>query len=326
MKLSLGFKDRYMRRRSVVLEVLAGGNIDAVAKDFGVSRASVYNWVREYSSSGTKQLIRADGDRRFSMPGLTPFTTLNFIRQAVVRNPDWSADKLAEYLGAMGREIQPRTLRNIFKQLGIGTASARRSKAAEWLHGRSVAQEFSDEELDILSKLGALPLEELRGSRPGEVLVQDRVKFPKGFCDQPLALELIIDTFAPMRRIYATLGPPCDRLSMDALDEVKTSYHRAGIRIMRICTPRKAHYADELDAFDYPRAVVDEMKAGHVVRPVNAKEFDSRIKDLWDVMRAQWLAPKRKMSKSSQLSFQALDDDLEEWLQEWRSHPRLQLA
>lgn len=317
----LNFKNRYLRRRAVVMAVLDGGHIDAVATEFGVSRASVYNWVRAHEVTGATGLVHPSGDKRFAWPGLTPFATLNFIRAAVVRHPGWSADKLAKYLGEMGREIQPRTLRNMFKQLGVSSARSRRSKASEWRLSSSAELEISEEDLVFLSELDALPSGEVKGRRPGEVLVQDRVKLPKGLCDEPMAVELVIDTFAPMRRIFATLGPPCDQLSLDALDEARAIYQREGLKIQRLCTPRKAQYAEELGAFDYPRAVVNEMRAGHHVRPVNAKKFDSRIQEAWNHMLLHWLKPMKKKFMSPQ-PFAALESDLEEWIKDFRLRPR----
>jgi transposase len=315
MENSSGFRQRFLLRRNVVAAVLSGGHPDAVAKEFGVSRASVYNWVREHNESGVKKLTHADGDKRFAMPGLTPFRTLNFIRHVVVRHPDMSADHLSEYLGSMGRDVSPRTLRNIFCKLGISSANARRSKAFEWQHGQLVDQEISDDELkEILSGLDDLPPGELKGHRPGEVLVQDRVKFPKGYCDEALVLELIVDTFAPMTRVYASLAPAGDQLSVDALSKVQACYTDQGFKIHKICTPRRQQYAGDLGAFAYPKWFDEHLELVLEVRPANSKSADSRIKAAWSLLRSGWLKSMPTRLALGDRHRKQIDGDLQVWL------------
>ena len=317
MNSPLSFKNRYMRRRSVVLAVLNGGHIDAVAREFGVSRASAYNWVRDYHESGATKLIHKDGDKRFALPGLTPYTTMRFVRSVVCVDPSRSADQLAEYLGSMGRYIPPRTVRNIFKELDISSADERLLQAMEWRDDVDPAQELSDEELDFMRALDALPAGELKGCRPGEVLVQDRVKVPKGICDGPLAMEIVVDTFSPLKRVYTTIGSSNHQLSIAALMDVRTKYKRDGIEILKVFTPRKAQYSKDVGVTDYPRILDNDFHIGHVVRPINSKEFDSRIRAVWDRMLRDWVAPMRKKFKSAQ-PITVVEDELEDWLQEVR--------
>lgn len=309
------FRERFLRRRNVVMAVLSGGHPDAVAKEFGASRATVYNWVREHNDNGSKKLIHAEGDKRFSFPGLTPFTTLNFIRHVVSRNPDMSADHLAEYLGTMGRGVSPRTLRNIFSELGVSSASARRSKAFEWRHGQFPEQEISDDELkQPLSGLDDLPPGELKGNRHGDVLVQDRVKFPTGHCDEPLVLELIVDTFAPMKRIYASLASPSDQLSRDALSKVLAIYEGEGFKIHKVCTPRKHQYSGELGAVAYPKWFNENPAQVLEVRQANSKTADSRIKAVWSLLRSEWLKTMPTRLASGELHLNQIEGDLQLWL------------
>lgn len=304
-----------MHRRAVVIAIISGGHIDAVAKEFGVSRASAYNWVRDYNESGAKQLIHAAGDKRFALPGLTPFATLNFIQAAVVRNPTWSADKLSEFLGSMGREIQPRTLRNIFKALGISSACARLSKASTWRQGRYETQEFSEVELvEILSELDGLAPEEVKGRRQGDVLVQDRIKFPKDYCAEPFALELIVDTFAPLKRIYAMVGQPSHSLSVDALSHVEAEYSDQGFKIHKICTPRKQQYSGDLGAVAYPKWFEKHLEQVLDVRPANSKTADSRIKGAWLLLKSEWLKTLPTRLTPGALGLDQIEGDLQVWL------------
>ena len=315
MEKALSIKEKYFRRRDVVHSILSGGHVDAVAKEFGVSRASAYNWMRDYNENGAKQLIHADGDKRFAMPGLTPFTTLNFIRHVVVRNPDMSADRLSEHLGTMGRDVSPRTLRNMFSEMGISSASARRSQAFDWRHGQLAEKEFSDDELtQILSGPDGLQPGELKGRRPGDVMVQDRIKFPKGFCDQSLALELIVDTFAPMKRIYVSLASPSDQLSRDALSKVLATYKDDGFNIHKVCTPRKHQYSGELGAIAYPKWFNENPAQVLEVRQANSKTADSRIKVAWSFVKLGWLKTMQTRLPAADRSQNQIEIDLQGWL------------
>ena len=313
-------RERFERRRDVVAAVLAGSAPKAVAKEFGVSLASVYNWINEAKADGTKALVHDQGDKRFALGRLTPWSTLNLVKSAVQRRPGWSADKLSAFLGTMGRDIPPRTLRNMFRRLGLGTATERQAAAKAWRKdGRIVEPEIPDHELvDVLSQLEALPDGEDRGRAPGEVLVQDRIKFPVGFCEASLAIELIIDTFAPSRRIFALIGPPSNQLAVDALNATIALYRTEGVVIKKVCTPRKAQYARELGAFEYPEELAVAPRIEQLVRPVNSKSFDSRVRDAWNLMKETWLTPKWKQCREAKLTAAELADDLEQWLQHRR--------
>lgn len=315
----MNLKERFAFRREIVKFVLGGGHPDAVAKEHGVSRASVYNWVREYKEGGARQLIHPDGDKRFALPGLTPFTTIRLVRAIVDRHPTWSADKMAEFLSSMGQEIHPRTLRNIFNRLGIGSKKDRQKAAAAFRSYGVQDEEFSDDDLRlILAELDSLNSGEEKGSRPEEVLVQDRVKFPKGVCSEPLAMELIVDTFAPHKRIFATFGQAGVELSVSALIDIKRRYEGNGEAIVKICTPRKAQYSRDLGAFDYPNFLQWGMGAEQSVRPINAKYFDSRIQSTWEVIQHEWLKPLKRVSQSLE-SVVFIEDSLEDWLYVRRS-------
>lgn len=308
--MGLNYKVRALRRRDVVMAVRSGGHPDAVAQEFGVSRASVYNWVKDYQVQGAKGLVKERGDRRFSLEQKTPFETMRLVQAILLRYPEYSADKLSAYFDSWGMKVSSRTLRNVFKRLGVSTAQQRRNGAFQ--------PDYSDisvEELDRV--INEIELEERMtpsGRKHGHLLVQDRVKFPKGFCDEPLAIELIVDTFAPTRRIYAMLAAPSDQLSVDAFEEVERIYKRHGYKIHKVCTPRKQQYAGDLGAVAFPRRFKDPLSSIHEVRPVKAKTADARIKAAWALLKTRWLktVPTRLATKDRK-PWQ-IENDLEEWL------------
>lgn len=314
MKNLLSFQERFILRRNVVRAALSGCHPDAVATEFGVSRASVYNWMREDNEGGSKKLLHAAGDKRFSFPGMTAFETLRFIRQRVLRDPEMSADNVAKFMNSWGYAVSPRTMRNCFKRLGFSSAIERRKKAYDWRNTGSVA-EISDEELlEIMSSLEDLPPGELKGSRPGQVLLQDRIKLPKGYCDEELAIELIVDTFSPMRRIFAKLGAPCDQLSLDALSTVQATYTDQGFKIYKICTPRKQQYEGDLGAFIYPKWFDKHLEKVLEVRPANSKTADSRIKEAWSYLKSGWLKTLLTRLPRDGLRKNLIEEDLQLWL------------
>lgn len=292
------------------MAVQSGGHPDSVAREYGVSRASVYNWMKDYRVQGVSGLIHENGDRRFALKRTTPFETMRRVRAVLVRHPEWSADKLSSFLGAMGMPISPRTLRNIFKRLGVSTAEQRRANAF-----KPDYEDISDNELEvIIRELEDHQKGEPSGCRPGDVMLQDRVKFPKGFCVEPLAIEIVVDTFAPFRRIYAMLAAPSHQLSVDAFVEVERVYKRQCLKIHTVRVPRKEQYAENLGAVAYPKLFKEPWRPIVDVRPVNSKTADRRIKAVWALLQAEWLKTMPTRLAPENRTPKQIDDDLEEWL------------
>jgi hypothetical protein len=230
-----------------------------------------------------------------------------------------SADNLSGYLGTMGQDVQPRTLRNIFSELGVSNARERQRKAFEWRRGQFDEQEISDDQMtEIVSELDKLAIDEPRGRQPGDVMVQDRIKFPKRFCQEPLALELIVDTFAPMKRIYATVGTPTDRLSVVALDKVQAAYVVQESKTHTFLTPRKRQYAGDLGAVAYPNWFDKHLQQVLKVRQPNSKTADSRINGAWTLLKSEWLKPMSRRLPVNGFKRQQIDDALQEWLESHR--------
>lgn len=306
----MDFNGKALRRRDVVMAVLSGGHPDAVAHEYDVSRASVYNWTREYRTQGGKGLVHEKGDRRFSLGQKTPSATMRLVQAILQRDPDYSADKLSAFFDTWGFEISSRTLRNIFTRLGVSTAKQRRKKAFQPDYS-----DISAEDLDrVINEIGLAEKLAPCGRKPGEVLVQDRVKFPKGFCDEPLAIEIVVDAFLPSKRIYAMLASPCDQLSVDAFVEVERIYKGQGFRIHKVCTPRKQQYAGDLGAVAYPRRFKNPLNSIQEVRPVKAKTADSRIKAAWALLQKGWLKTMPTRLALADRKPKQIEDDLEEWL------------
>ena len=308
--MGLDFKSRAARKSDVVKAVEAGGHPDAVAEQFGVSRASVFSWTKSYRELGAKGLNQRKADRRFSLPGETPSETIRNVLGFLRHRPDFSADELSDSYGDYGIRFPSRTMRNIFKKSGVSTAKERLEKAY-----KPDDSHIADEDLDAV--IGEIEDEERRepsGRRPGDVLVQDRVEFPKDFCDGRLAIELIVDTFAPDQLIFAKVGAPDEQLSKWAFDEVRHIYELQSRRIHTVCTPRKQQYCVELGAFAYPEIVGKLNYTVLKVRPAKSRVRDSRIKAAWTLLQRDWLSSIPDRLKPEMLSLKNIEDDLNAWL------------
>jgi len=178
--LGLDFNGRAFLRRDVVLAVNNGGHPDAIAKEYGVSRASVYNWTKDYRMQGANGLIHAKDDQRFTFSGQSVLETLRRVKAVILRNPEWSADKLASVYMSWGVVVSARTMRNIFKRLGVNTTEQRKEKSF-----KPDNFELSPAELlRVIEQIEQQEKMELAGRKPGNILLQDRVKFPVGFCHE----------------------------------------------------------------------------------------------------------------------------------------------
>ncbi len=312
--MDLNLKDKAALKRDVVFAVLAGGHPDAVGEEYGVSRASVYNWVQDYRKTGVKSLMQEKVDRHFALPGKTPAETIRNILGILRLHPEYSADRLSEIYGAYGFHIPQRTMRGIFKAVGASTDAQRRETAFKLDHSH-----ITDEVLDAV--ILEIEIEEMRepsGRRPGDILIQDRFKFPAGLCDEPLAIELIVDTFASSKRIFAMIGTPTEQLSKSAFEEVQRIYEQQSHRIHKICTPRKRQYSGDLGAFAYPDGIQKSNYTVLDVRPVASREKDSRIKAAWAILQTQWLKSLPKRLALKDMNPQRIGDDLEDWLEAHR--------
>jgi transposase len=318
MKARVNIKDRNALRLKAVNLVLNGARPDEVAESFGVSRASVFNWVRDYKDGGPSKVARMDGDKRFTLPGLTAQLTLRLVRAVIDRHPEWSADKLSEHLESLGHDIPARTVRNIFIELGAASAKERQQKAYVYQSNILHDQIFSEAELEeILTEQREPLFKELRGNKLGDVFVQDRIKIPAAMSNNSLVLELIVDTFMPWRCIYAAIGEPLDALSLDLLKKV-TQKHLGKAFIPMVCTPRKSMYDSKLYAMAYPNWIREELKGMQYVRNPKEKGFDSRIKAARDLIWDKWFKPLKKANEF-QLTSTVLNDSLQNWLVNWRS-------
>jgi transposase len=310
IELGLGFTARTLRRRDVVLAVLAGGSPDAVAQEYCVSRASVYNWVKDYRTSGIKGLIREKGDRRLALDGSSPAELVRNIQGILRHRPEFSADELSAHFASFGKNISPRTMRNIFKSLGVSTAAQRRQRAFQ--------PDFSDisiEDLDaVIRQLENCPSVELFGRKPGDVMVQDRIKLPSRLCVETLAIEIIVDTFAAPRRMYAMVGVPSEQLSRDAIAKVHSLYQQESFRIHKVCTPRKQQYCEALGAIAFPRLFNRFPELVLEVRPVNSREMDSRIKAAWMILQTEWIKSLPNRLPTNRRNCRDVDADLNAWL------------
>jgi transposase len=315
----LNVKDRDALKRDVVLAVLGGRHLDAVAVEFGVSRASAYNWVKNYLEGGNKGLIRTKGDRRFALPGETPEETIRNVLAFLRHFPNFSADELSAHYADWGWSIPPRTMRSIFKMHGVGTDAQRQEKAYKPDEPDEPDEpDYShliDEVLDaVILEIEAEEKREPSGHNPGDVLVQDRFKFPAGACDEPLAIELIVDTFASTKRIFAKIGTPTEQLSKLAFEEVRRIYEQQSHRIHTICTPRKRQYSGDLGAFAYPDAILKSNYTVLDVRPAASRDKDSRIKAAWSILRTQWLKTLPTRLALKDMNPKQIEDDLQDWL------------
>lgn len=255
------------------------------------------------------------GDRRFTLPKKSRQETSQFVLRMLRHKPGLSADALSAKLGDFGIAIPPRTMRNIYKVLGVSTAEERKGKSLAYL-----TPEISPEDWDVIFKeIENGPVGELSGRNPGDVLVQDRVQLPSGYCDQRLAVEIIVDTFSSSRRIYAMVGTPSHKLSVDALAAVLHCYQTRGTRIHTFYAPRKNQYSAHLGAVAYPRCFMKPAGPLLEVRPTNSRTIDSRIQAAWTLLRSSWLKTLPTRLPLDDRTPNQIEDDLEEWLVKLRA-------
>lgn len=276
------------KKRSAAKLLAAGKRVEEIARELGVAQSTLYKWKRQLKSEGALTLL-SSVDRRFSLPGFSPGLTQRFVEALAKRMPDRSADQLSEFLMGWGREIEPRTIRNMLTRANLGTRHQRLSAVLQDVMG-----EESDDELlrQVVAELADtdepnIPL----GTIETKVLVQGAVPLHRAWQLPDAELHVVSDTFDG--RIFAHA---CNRGSVqeaiNLADEAIKFFHRGTARVSRIFTARQRHYSRSYSAYLISQGVVHELF------PVGTRKRDPYTASAWQGVLRPFLERNRDSLKS----------------------------
>lgn len=105
-------------KKKLVMREIAGEPVATLAREFGVSRNTTYEWLKAYGREGDDGL-----KPKSKRPLNSPNKTSDEMKQRVVRlkqeNEFWSANKVSVELSKLGYKLTPKTVRRIFAEHGL---------------------------------------------------------------------------------------------------------------------------------------------------------------------------------------------------------------
>lgn len=154
-----------------------------------------------------------------------------------------------------------------------------------------------------------------RGTREGEVLIQDCVRLHPSWQRPDLAFEIVVDTCTSHIFAHANKkGEGC--AAFELADEAIKHYSLRGSRVNAIYTPRSSQYCDLEDGHDYSESL-ESLGIKHVELPSGTRKRDAHIDDAWKIVRG-FLEKNRHSLKPESFSMTDLNDALYDHLAKHR--------
>lgn len=297
------------RRAAVVAAVQSGQSPRLVAVEFNVSLASVYNWINAVKAGGPGALLKGEVDRRWRFGLQSPDQVERFVKIAVQQFPDITPDDLSRRLEVFGYDAPSRTLREVFRRVGLGT-KAQRNAVAQPVD----ALRINDEELErVIHEIEAETKDYIW---PTSVcLLQDYVKLPSKLGHPGAIVQILVADSYPKLGLTALAGVDKELLAAEALAAAVCFYKHHGVDVVRVTVPRgyvfdpvagSRRFVSQAARFEIEVAFDNEVTQRH----------DLRIRSAKDTLWRKWLHVRMPRFIQTGMSIQDINSNLIQWVSE----------
>ncbi|MCG7586831.1 helix-turn-helix domain-containing protein [Photobacterium sp. OFAV2-7] len=287
------------------------GNVSKACQIYGYSRDSYYRMKKLYETGGEAALVDQTRDKPLLRNRVTKEIQHKLL-ELTFEQPEIGQKKMSEVLSAQGYPISPNGVRSVWLRYDLET----KVKRITALKVKADRGEYvlSDKQLNAINVLADNLVNEqgqLATKAPGDLLIQDCIKFDAFPNIEPLYLHIAIDSYS--RYVFANFSHINDSESVTQffLNKVKAKLETFNISINRMLTDRGTEFLGGKVNNHYQNALADLGIKHLKIKAYNSSKINGLCFEYYQYILAHFYTQAARNHQIHTI------EDLEKVFQEW---------
>ncbi|MGR5143729.1 helix-turn-helix domain-containing protein [Photobacterium sp. DNB23_23_1] len=288
------------------------GNVSKACKIYGYSRDSYYRIKKLYEQGGEAALVEQARDKPLLRNQVAKSIQTKLI-EFTFEHPELGQKKVSEQLTEQGFPISPNGVRSVWLRYDLETKKKRmmalKVKADRGEFTLSIKQlEALNIQVNSLKNASG----QLETKRPGDLLVQDCIKFDYFPQLGPVYLHLAIDSYS--RFTFASLSSDntSKAVTLFLKDQVQPYLSKHGIKIARMLTDRGAEFFSAGSNNEFQHYLADNDINHLKIKAYNSSKINGLCFEYMQYVLAHFCTPTARQHRIG--SLQDLAPIFEQWL------------